>query len=108
MTLKGLCEAVNDALNGQPDGPRLKRLARHAAEIASLTGWAPGVIDPQGRFAKICMDLETKARNLYERTGQYELAEVHDSLAELRETVARHDNDLKPSAADEDGDEAPM
>jgi len=104
VTLKELCKAVNDALNDRPDGRRLRQLSRSAEEIASLTGWAPGAIDPQGRFAKICQDLEARSRALYERTSQYELAELHDALAGLRETVARHDEDLKPSAADDDPD----
>lgn len=104
MTLKELCKAVNDALNDRPDGRRVRQLARNAEEITSLTGWAPGAIDPQGRFAKICKDLEERSRALYERTTHQELAELHDALAELRETVARHDEDLKPSSADDDGD----
>lgn len=104
MTLKELCKAVNDALNDRPDGRRVQQLARNAQETAALTGWAPGVIDPQGRFAKICKDLEDRARALYERTTRRELAELHDALAELRETVARHDEDIKPSPADDDGD----
>lgn len=104
VTLKELCKAVNDALNDRPDGRRLRQLSRSAEEIASLTGWAPGPIDPQGRFAKICKDLEDRTRTLYERTAQHELAELHDALADLREAVARHDEDLKPSSADDDGD----
>ena len=102
MTLNELCKAVNDALNDRPDGRRLRQLARNAGELASLTGWAPGAIDPQGRFAKICKDLEGRTRTLYERSAQQELAELHDALAELRETVARHDDDLKPSSEDDE------
>lgn len=102
MTLKELCMAVNEALNDHPDDLRLRQLTRKAEEIAALTGWAPGIIDPQGRFAKICTDLEDRSRGLYERTGQYDLAKLHDALADLRDTVARHDEDLKPSAEDDD------
>lgn len=100
MTLKELCKAVNEALNDHPDGLNLQRLSRSAVEIASLTGWAPGVIDPHGRFAKICVDLQQRARDLYEKTGKAEVAELHDALADLRETVARHDYDLAPDRDD--------
>lgn len=102
MTLKELCKAVNEALNDHPDGLNLRRLSRSAAEIASLTGWAPGVIDPNGRFAKICVDLQQRARDLYEKTGKDEVAELHDALADLREAVARHDSDLAPDHDDDD------
>ena len=105
VTLKELCKAVNDALNDHPDGLTLKRLSRSAVEIASLTGWAPGVIDPHGRFAKICVDLQQRARDLYEKTGKTEVAELHDALADLRETVARHDDDLNPNTDDKDSDD---
>jgi uncharacterized protein YbjT (DUF2867 family) len=103
VTLKELCKSVNDALNEHPDAARLQRLARNAIEIASLTGWAPGVIDPYGRFAKICIDLQERARGLYEKTGKRELAELHDALADLREAVAKHDDDLNPAAKDDEG-----
>lgn len=102
MTLKELCKAVNDALNDHPDGMNLQRLSRSAAEIASLTGWAPSVIDPHGRFAKICVDLQQRARDLYEKTGKTEVAELHDALADLREAVAKHDYDLDPNTDNSD------
>ncbi len=105
MTLKELCKAVNEALNEHPDGLNLKRLSRSATEITSLTGWAPGVIDPQGRFDKICVDLQQRARDLYEKTGKTEVAELHDALADLREAVARHDYDLAPDSDSDDSDD---
>lgn len=106
MTLKELCKAVNEALHDHPDGLNLRRLSRNAAEIASLTGWAPGVIDPHGRFAKICVDLQQRARDLHEKTGKAEVAELHDALADLREAVARHDYDLDPNNDDDSDDVA--
>ena len=102
MTLKELCNSVNEALNEQPDAQRLKHLAQQAAEIGALTGWAPGVIDPHGRFAKICMDLQDRAKAAYLRMGRADIAELHDALAALRETVARHDEDLRYSPDDDD------
>lgn len=102
VTLKELCDGVNKALNEQPDALRMKQLAQSAAEIGALTGWAPGIIDPHGRFAKICADLQARARAIYERTGRMDVAELHDALGQLREVVARHDEDLRYSPEDDD------
>lgn len=102
MTLKELCDSVNEALNERPDALRVKQLTQHAAEISALTGWAPGIIDPHGRFAKICMDLQDRAKAIFTRTGRTDIAELHDALGALLETVARHDHDLRYAP---DGDE---
>lgn len=105
MTLNELCKAVNAAISVRPDGLRCRQLTRNALEIAALTGWAPGVIDPQGRFDQLCTELQGRIKRLHETSGGNELAELHDALAELREAVARHDDDLAPSRDDgDDGD----
>lgn len=103
MNLSELCKAAHEVLE-HPDKQTLQRLTRRAGEIASLTGWAPGQIDPEGRFDTICQQLLHKARQLYEQNQQQEIAELHDALAELRETVARHDDDLRPDSSE--GDDA--
>ena len=106
MTLTELYKAVAAALTDHPDSQRCKQLARNAQEIAALTGWAPGVIDPHGHFAGRGAELRERIKHLYQASGQETLAELHDALADLTEAVARHDADLTAARDGADGDDA--
>ncbi|MGH8671867.1 MAG: hypothetical protein ACREUA_07505 [Burkholderiales bacterium] len=104
MKLPELCRAVDIALSGHCSTDQLKQLTKSAAELSALCGWAAGVIDPEAHFEEICIQLESKAAALYERSREPAVAELHHTLVELRATVARHDEDLRGESPDETGD----
>lgn len=105
MKLPELYRAVQAALDGERDAPALEKLARCAAELADLTTWAPGVIDPHGRAASTSLVLEARIRALYAERSDTALAELHDALAELRATILKHDDDLRPRRDEDEYDE---
>lgn len=103
MKLPELYQAVERLLDAeQADADECTQLAKRAVEIAALTTWAPGAIDPQGRAAEISGQLEARLRERYGEDRGQALAELHDALADLRAAIARHDEDLRPSAGGDD------
>lgn len=92
-------EAV--AADGAPDR-RLGELAREAMALADMVGWAQGPIDPEGRFAARLDTLLAGLRRRHAADSNEALAALHDALAELGDTVARHDRDLDASAPDDE------
>jgi hypothetical protein len=96
MNLPELYRTVQAALDGERDALALERLARRAAELADLTTWAPGAIDPHGQAVSISLALEAQIRGLYAEHSDPALAELHDALAELRAAILKHDDDLRP------------
>ena len=96
MNLNELHAATRAALSKAPDGALLLSLAVEAERMADMTGWATGVIDPQGRIAAAFDDLKRQARLHFEETQSPDVAQLHDALAGLINAIARHDDDLSP------------
>ena len=96
MNLNELHAATRAALSKAPDGALLLSLAVEAERMADMTGWATGVIDPQGRIAAAFDDLKRQARLHFEETQSPDVAQLHDALAGLINAIARHDDDLNP------------
>ena len=97
MNLNELLVAVHDALLQTPDGMLLPRLTLEAERIADMTGWAIGLIDPQGQVVTAFEALKQQARLRFEETLNPDLAQLHDALAELINAIACHDDDLDPA-----------
>ncbi len=96
---------VLDATLDRLDPDDAQTFAIRAREIAAMTTWAPGVIDPQGRAAALSLGLEARLKALFQQSGSNTLAELHDALSQLRVTIKQHDDDLSPTVADTDWDD---
>ncbi|MHB1527812.1 MAG: hypothetical protein ACYDDA_13485 [Acidiferrobacteraceae bacterium] len=104
MQLPDLYRAL-DATLDRLDPDSAETFAIRVREIAAMTTWAPGVIDPQGRAALLSLGLEARLKALFQKGGDNTVAELHDALSQLRVTIKRHDDDLNPTAVDADWDE---
>ena len=67
-----------------------------------MTGWAPGVIDAQGRLDAELARLQDSARTLYAERSAHPVAELHDALGDLRVAVARHDAEVTGTSPEDD------
>ncbi len=80
-------------------------LAREAAGLADMVGWANGPIDAGGQLLERLATLQDDLRLRHARTEEPSLALLHDALADLGRAIARHDEDLDSSCTHDDEDE---
>jgi len=103
MTVTEFHRAAVAALAAEPDEFVLKDLAKQAQQLADMVGWANDVIDKDGSVSEAFLKLQAQARSQYEATSDPNIATLHDALGDLIAAVYRHDDDLTPSSADDDG-----
>lgn len=97
MKLPELYQRLQAALAAPLNVDDLTLFTQHAKELAALTTWAPGIIDPTGQACAINIELEGQIRALYEAEASDSLAALHDALLDLRSAIIQHDEDLTPS-----------
>jgi hypothetical protein len=104
MELQAFLEAVDTALSGIGNPAAMDRLRMRAQQMADMTGWAPGVIDPEGRLDVVLARLQDRAKLLYAEGSAALVAELHDALGDLRAAIVRHDADVTGHGAEDDLD----
>ena len=61
-----------------------------------MPGWSIGPIDPKGEISAAFEVLKLQARVRFGETQNVDLAQLHDSIAVLLNTIGTHDDDLRP------------
>lgn len=102
MNITTLHAEARAALSGEPDKYELRRLANMAGYIAEMVGWAPGVIDQDGRVKRAFGELMAVARQRFQAEQSPDVATLHDALADLIDAIARHDRDLTPTGHEDE------
>lgn len=102
MNIASLHQDAMRALADEPDKNELHRLANMAWQLAEMVGWAPGVIDTDGRVLAAFKQVREAARKRFETDQNQDIAALHDALADLMDAIARHDRDLLPVSSDDD------
>jgi hypothetical protein len=85
-----------------PDPAAAPALARAAADLADMVGWAAGPIDADGRFAGRLGGLLARLRDAHAAGADPGIAALHDALGALGDAVVRHDRDITESVADDE------
>jgi hypothetical protein len=89
-----------------PDAAAVPVLTQAVEDLADMVGWAPGPIDPEGRFAGRLGPLLERLRERHAIQADASVATVHDALASLGDAIARHDRDLDADDPDADDESA--
>ena len=99
-----LLQAIERFLDA-PDAATPPVLTQAAVDLADMVGWAPGPIDPEGRFTDRLLALLAALRAHHDAAPDNGVAALHDALGQLADAVARHDRDLDVARDDDEDDE---
>jgi hypothetical protein len=102
MNISDFLKSVDAVLQGDRSHALLDQLRAVAEQMADMTGWAPGVIDPHGRIDGELLRLQERAKVLYVENHDQAIAALHDALGELRQAIAEHDSHFEAPADDDD------
>ncbi len=102
MTIVEFHQAAMEALAGEPDSAILINLVKQAQELADMVGWADSVIDKDDKVSDAFTVLKDRARVQHEKTGNQNIAILHDAVSDLLSAIYKHDDDLAPSKFEND------
>ncbi len=105
MNLVELLRAISNATQTGGTPARYEALARETQALADMVGWATGPVDPQGEWLERLAALQEDLKLRHAQTRDPVLALLHDSLTDLGRAIARHDEDLDASRADDEDEE---
>ncbi|TAM47226.1 MAG: hypothetical protein EPN55_03115 [Gammaproteobacteria bacterium] len=97
-----LLRAISSVAQTGGTPAQCETLAREAARLADMVGWANGPIDAGGRLLERLAALQDDLGLRHAQTREPSLRLLHDALSELGRAIARHDEQLDPDAAGED------
>lgn len=80
-------------------------LAREAARLADMVGWASGPIDPGGELLARLAGLQDDLHLRHAQTGAPSLKLLHDALTDLGRAIVRHDEDLAAGRGEDEGED---
>lgn len=98
MNLRALYRLAHAALADASPRDELPRATVMASNLAEMVGWAPGAIDPRGEIRRSLDGLRAAARARFDAARSPDIAALHDAIADLTDSIARHDRDLAPVA----------
>lgn len=104
MTPGELLQSVERFLDTS-DPAAVPVLTQAVEDLTDMVGWAPGPIDPEGRFAARLFALLTRLRERHAAEADAGVAAVHDALGALGDAIARHDRDLETRREVDEEDE---
>ena len=96
-----LLKAVERFLDA-PDPKAVPGLTQGASDLADMVGWAPGPIDRDGRVTDQLLGLLDRLRDHHVQNPDLGVAALHDALAALGDSIARHDRDFTTGDPDDD------
>jgi len=102
VNITSLHRDAMQAIAGDLDTQELHRLTNMASHFADMVGWASGVIDDDGRVQAAFDQVRHAARERFETDRNQDVAALHDAIADLIESITRHDQDLAPVRSDDE------
>jgi hypothetical protein len=100
MTPGKLLQSVERFLDA-PEPAAVPVLTQAIVDLADMVGWAPGPIDPNGRFADRLLALLTRLRERHAAEADAGVAAIHDALGTLGDAIVRHDRDFSADDPDD-------